>query len=115
MGTFTYIGRAALQAKAIKALTQATVEAAEDLVGKAMPLTNVDTGAERAGIHADPPQVSGSGVTVKVATGAESGEYDLYQHEGTRYMSGTHFLEIPLLNHGPTYLEHIAKAAREEF
>lgn len=115
MGEFRFIGEAVLQAKGMAAITQATVEAAEDLVGKAQPLTRVDTGAERAGIHAEPPNVGGASVTVRVSTGGESSEYDIYQHEGTYKMSGTHFIEIPLLEHGPTYKAHIAKAARAAF
>lgn len=115
MGTFNYVGLGVLTAKGIAAVVQATNETAEDLVGKAQPLARVDTGALRGGIHAEPAVVTGSGVTARVSTGAETDEYSFYQHQGTRYMSGTHYLERPLIAEGEVYREHIAAAARGEF
>jgi hypothetical protein len=115
MGEFRYCGLQVLTAKAVAALTQATTEVAEDLVGKAQPLARVDTGALRAGIHVQGVEVSATSVVATVSTGAETDEYSLYQHEGTRYMSGTHYLEVPLIEEAPVYREHIARAARERF
>jgi hypothetical protein len=117
MGQFSYIGTEALTALGRAALKAAVTESAEDLVGKAQAETRVDTGAERAGIHVD--SVSGVGsnaslasYTAVVSTGGASSEYDIYQHEGTYKMSGTHFLSGPLIEHRGAYLEAIARAAR---
>jgi hypothetical protein len=50
-----------------------------------------------------------------VSTGGETEQYAFYQHEGTRYMSGTHYLERPLLEEAPVYKAHIAAAVRGQF
>ena len=135
------MGTPALLAKGMAAVTQATVESGEDLTGKAMAAeTAVDTGALKAGIHAEPPKISGFSVTVRVATGGESSEYAIWVHEGTgphiiraKNAKFLHFgnvfvkqvnhpgtkaikyLERPLLENAPVYLAHIAKAARAVF
>ena len=115
MGTFVYVGLPVLTGKALAALEQATAEACEDLVGLAQPLARKDTGALRGGIHVESITVSANGVRGLVSTGAETDEYSFYQHEGTRYMSGTHFLERPLLEEAAVYREHIAASVRGEF
>lgn len=115
MGEFSFIGVAALVARAEAGMVDGVTQCAEDLVGKAQPLTRVDTGAERAGIHAEAAEVSGTSVSVKVTTGGESNAYDLYQHEGTRYMSGTHFLSIPLIENRSVYEEIMSRAIRGAF
>jgi hypothetical protein len=115
MGTFRYVGLPALEKKALNALKVATAQACEDLVGKAMPLARKDTGALRGGIHVDSVIATGDGVRGRVSTGAETDEYSFYQHEGTRYMEGTHYLEVPLLEEAPVYKAHIAAAAAREF
>ncbi len=115
MPEVSFIGVAVLQAKARAAVVKATAEAAEDLVGKAQALTRIDTGAERAGIHVESVTATGDGATAIVSTGGASSEYDVYQHEGTYKMSGTKFLETPVMQHGETYKAHIAAAANSVF
>lgn len=111
MGQFRYIGIGALQARAMKAVKSATEQSAEHLVGAAQPLTRVDTGTERAGIHATDATVYALSVIARVQTGGASSEYDIYQHEGTRFMSGTHFIAIPLIENRPVYREAMRRAA----
>lgn len=106
---------AALQARAMQAVQTAVEQSAEHLVGEAQPLTRVDTGTERAGIHATDAQVSGTTVTARVQTGGASSEYDLFQHEGTIYMTGTHFISIPLIENRPLYIEAMRRAAAAVF
>ena len=112
MGRFRYIGTQALIARGRGAIRQAVTDSAEDLVGKAQARTRVDTGAERAGIHVDSVTASGNTVTAVVSTGGASSEYDIYQHEGTYKMSGTHFLAHPLIENRAVYLAAMAAAAR---
>ena len=115
MPSVTFCGVAVLQARAVQACTQAVAEAAEDLVGKAQPLARVDTGTLRASIHVESVSPSGNGATAKVSTGGESSEYALFQHEGTRYMSGTHYLEEALLQNADVYVQHLQDAANSAF
>jgi hypothetical protein len=121
MGEFHYIGTEVLEAKARAALKAAVTESAEDLVGKAQAVTPVDTGTLKSSIHVD--SVSGAGsngmtatYTATVATGGESSEYAIYVHEGTsRGMPSFKYLEGPLIDNRPVYVEAIARAARGEF
>lgn len=112
MGEFRYIGTAALIARGMSAIEQAVTDSAEDLVARAQERTRVDTGTERAGLHVDDVARTASSVIATVSTGGESSEYDIYQHEGTYKMSGTHFLSGPLIEHRGVYREAIARAAR---
>ena len=105
MPQVSFVGVAAIQARAVQACTRAVAEAAEDLVGKAL----------RASIHVEGVSPSGNGATAKVSTGGESSEYALFQHEGTRYMSGTHYLEEALLQNADVYVQHLQDAANSAF
>lgn len=96
-------------------MLEAVTESCEDLVTQAQPYTRVRTGAERAGIHVESVTGGGFTVTGTVSTGGESSAYDIYQHEGTRYIEGTHFLERALLENSATYAEAMARAARGQF
>lgn len=121
MGEVTYIGLAVLTAKGRAAVKQAVTEAAEDLVGRAQEAAPVDTGTLRASIHVD--SVSGQGsnatqaaFTAIVATGGEASEYAIPQHEGTsRGVPATKYIERPLIESRPVYLEAMSRAARGEF
>lgn len=115
MGEFRYVGIGALQARAMKACKRAVEQSAEHLVGEAMPLTRVDTGTERAGIHATDATIYANSVIARVQTGGASSEYDFFQHEGTKYMSGTHFISIPLIENRPFYIEAMRRAAKAVF
>lgn len=87
-------------------------ESAEDLAGKAQAAAPVDTGTLRASIHVESVTQSGFTVTATVATGGEANEYAVYQHEGTsRGVPATKFLEGPLIEHRPAYLEAIRRAS----
>ena len=139
MPEVTYIGMAALQARAIEALTSGVAKAAHDLEGRAKAATPVDTGTLRASIHVDGPQVGGMSVEARVQTGGESSAYSIFVHEGT----GPHkivahgkalawdggfaksvnhpgtppfkFLERPLIEMAGVYEAFIAAAARGAF
>lgn len=116
MGTFRYIGLPALIAKGMDALEDATGKAAEDLQGRAQAAAPVDTGTLRASIHVEGPRVEGRSVTALVATGGESSEYSIYQHEGTsRGVPATKFIEGPLITMAPVYRAYLERAMRSAF
>ena len=115
MPSVSFVGVAVLQARAVQACTKAVGEAAEDLVGNAQPLARFKTGTLRGSIHVESIAPSGNGATAKVSTGGESSEYALFQHEGTRYMSGTHYLEQALLQNAAVYVQHLEDAANAAF
>jgi hypothetical protein len=142
MGEFRFIGEAALIAKGVAAVHSAVVESAEDLVGKAMEATPVDSGTLKASIHVDSVEMSGMGATATVATGGESSEYAIPVHEGSvaheiRAKNGkalawpgaahpvaavmhpgaapTKFLEGPLLANRHLYVEAMRRAASGQF
>ena len=115
MPSVSFVGVAVIQARAVQACTRAVAEAAEDLVGKAQPLARFKTGTLRGSIHVESIAPSGNGATAKVSTGGESSEYALFQHEGTRYMSGTHYLEQALLQNAGVYVQHLEDAANAAF
>lgn len=112
MGEFRYIGTAALLAKGRAAIYQAVVDAGDNLAEAAQDRAREDTGAERAGIRRRRPKSSGNTVTVVVSTSQKSSQYDVFQHEGTHKMSGTHFISGPLIENRDDYLRRIASAAR---
>ena len=58
---------------------------------------------------------SGNGATAKVSTGGESSEYAFFQHAGTRYMGGTHYLEEALLQNADVSVQHLQDAANSAF
>lgn len=116
MPQVAYIGLPALIAKGMGALEDAVGKAAEDLQGRAQDVAPVDTGTLRASIHVEGPTSGGSSVEAKVATGGESSEYAIYQHEGTsRGVPATKFLEIPLIQMSPVYRAYLEQAMRSAF
>lgn len=140
MGEFRYIGTQTLLAKGIAAVTEAVEQSANHLVAAAAAAAPVDTGTLRASIHTDGARVGGFTVTAKVATGGEANDYAVYVHEGTgphiiRAKNGgflhfgdtfvrsvhhpgtiaTKFLERPLLEYRPLYLEAMRRAAAAAF
>lgn len=142
MPEVTYIGLAALQARAMAALAQGVTLAAEDLEGRAKGATPVKTGTLEGSIHTDGPNTAGFAVTAKVSTGGESSGYAIMVHEGTgphvirpagkkalSWPGAAHpvksvshpgtpafkYLERPLLQMAPVYREFIARAARAAF
>lgn len=142
MGSFSYIGYGALQAKAMAALTAGVTQGAEYLVGQQQAAANVDTGTERAGIHVEGVTVGGLSVTARTSTGGESSDYDIPQHEGAgpheitardggalAWPGGAHpvksvqhpgnpanpFMAEPLLASRPLLKEFLARAARGVF
>lgn len=116
MPQVTYIGLPALIAKGMGALEDAVGEAAEDLQGRSQAAAPVRTGTLRASIHVEGPTTSGMTVEAKVATGGESSEYAIFQHEGTsRGVPATKFLERPLIEMTPVYRAYIEQAMRSAF
>lgn len=139
MPQVTYIGLAALEARAIEALASGVTKAAHDLEGRAKAATPVDTGTLRASIHVDGPQIGGMSVEARVQTGGESSGYAAFVHEGTGphkitahggglafngivVKSVNHpgtpafkYLERPLLGMTPVYLAYLQRAAAAAF
>lgn len=142
MGTFTFIGEAALIAKGVAAVHSAVTEIAEDFVGQAMAVTPTDTGTLKASIHVESITADGLGATATVATGGESSEYAIPVHEGSvaheirakngkalAWPGGAHpvkavmhpgaaptkYLEAPLLANRPLYLLAMQRAAAGQF
>ena len=139
MPEVTYVGLAALEARAIEALASGVTKAAHDLEGRAKAATPVDTGTLRASIHVDGPQVGGMSVEARVQTGGEASGYAAFVHEGTGphkitahggglafngivVKSVNHpgtpafkFLEGPLIQMAGVYEAFIAAAARGAF
>lgn len=116
MPSVTYIGLPALIARGMGALEDAVGKAAEDLQGRAQAVTPVDTGTLKASIHVEGPTSGGMAVEAKVATGGESSEYAIYQHEGTsRGVPATKFLEIPLIEMSPVYRAYLEQAMRSAY
>lgn len=89
MPEVTYIGLAPLLAKAQEAVTNATTQSGEHLVGAQMAAAPVRTGTLRASIHIDTVESGGGSCTVTTATGGESSGYAIFVHEGT----GAHVIE----------------------
>lgn len=124
MAEISYIGFEALRARAIAAVEMAVNQSAEDLVGRSMEATPVETGTLRASIHTDGAEVAGDEVKAIVATGGESSAYAAYIHEGHRadgshviraYPGGAKFIERPLIEGAPAYVEAMRRAAAEAF
>lgn len=116
MGQFRFVGQAALEAKAMRALTRATAKCAHDLEGRAKEAAPYKTGTLEGSIHAEDPKASGTTVTAEVKTGGEADEYAVYQHEGTsRGVPATKFLEGPLLEMAPVYIASLQAAMKGEF
>ena len=139
MPQVTYIGLAALEARAVEALASGVTRAAHDLEGRAKAATPVDTGTLRASIHVDGPQIGGMSVEARVQTGGEASGYAAFVHEGTGphkitahggglafngivVKSVNHpgtpafkFLEGPLIQMAGVYEAFIAAAARGAF
>ena len=139
MPQVTYIGLAALEARAVEALASGVTRAAHDLEGRAKAATPVDTGTLRASIHVDGPQIGGMSVEARVQMGGEASGYAAFVHEGTgpheirahgkalafdgHFAKSVHhpgtpafkFLERPLIGLAGAYREFIAAAARSVF
>ena len=139
MPEVTYVGLAALEARAIEALTSGVAKAAHDLEGRAKGETPVDTGTLRASIHVDGPTAGGMSVEARVQTGGEASGYAIFVHEGTGpheirahgkalafngvFAKSVHhpgtpafkFLERPLVQMAGVYEAFIAAAARGAF
>lgn len=137
-----YIGYAALEARAMFALSSAVMKAAEDLQGRAQAETPVKTGTLKASIHVEGPEVGAKSVSARVATGGEASEYAIAVHEGVGPhtitptnaqalywpgaahpvksvnhpgFAGRKYIERPLLSMLPTYQALISAAARMTF
>jgi hypothetical protein len=124
MAEVKYIGLAAMRARALAAIEEAVNQSAEDLVGRAMEATPVETGTLRASIHTDGAEVAGDEVKAIVATGGESSAYAIYIHEGHRadgshviraYPGGAKYLERPLIEGAAAYAEAMRAAAEAAF
>ena len=100
------------------AIGHAVGQAAEDVQGRAQAqlADHVVTGNLKASIHVEGPEVAGMGVEAKVATGGESSEYAIFQHEGTsRGVPATKFIEAPLIGMAPVYRAYIEQAMRSAY
>lgn len=142
MPEVAYIGQAAIQARAIAALTGAVTKAAYALQGDCQAQTPVETGTLKASIHVEGPDVGAMSVEAKVATGGESSTYAIAVHEGIAPrtitptnkqalywpgaahpvksvnhpgFAGRKYIERPLLAARPQLLAFIQAAGREAF
>ncbi len=116
MGSFHYIGLAALLGKGRAAVHDGTVDNAEDeFVGKVQDATPVDTGTLSESVHVASVERTATSVTVTVATGGEADEYAVYVHEGTSDTPAFKFMEQPLIANAEPLRESIARAARGQF
>lgn len=115
MAIFEFIGTAALIERGMAALEQAVAESLEDLLGKVMPETPVDTGTLKASEHVDGPQRKGFVVEGRVTTGGESSDYAIYVHEGTSKMDARPFIEGPLLEHQAVHIQHVHDACKRAY
>ncbi|MGH2878950.1 MAG: hypothetical protein ACRDK4_05000 [Solirubrobacteraceae bacterium] len=124
MAEFRYIGLSALVAKGRAAVAAGVTDCAEDLVGKSQDATPVETGTLKASIHTSDLEWRGNIALMRVQTGGESSLYAIYIHEGHRkdgthiiaaYPDGAKYIEGPLLDERPVYLERLARSGRSEF
>lgn len=82
MPVYRFVGRAALERRALDALEDALTDAAEFLAGEAQNAAPVDSGDLKASIEAGPAERSPDGVEVKVTTGPEVDDYAVVQEVG---------------------------------
>lgn len=118
MGMFRYIGLGALEAKGRRAVSQAVTDSANDLVEQAGSVTPIETGALRASIQADPPEIAGDVVKVVVHTGGEVSDYAVVQHEHEEFHHDegqAKYIEEPLIRNRTLYREHMRRAMNGEF
>lgn len=124
MAEVRYIGLAELRARGMGALVEGVEQCVEDLIGRAMPEIPVESGTLQASLHAEGPEVSGDEVKAIVATGGEASAYAIYIHEGHRedgshviraYPGGAKYLERPLIEGRPVYLELMRRASAAAF
>lgn len=83
MGESSYIGLAALEAKAMAGLTQGVMLGAEYLAGQQQAAAPVRWGTLKASIHVAEVVTAGYTVRARTATGGEASAYAVFVHEGT--------------------------------
>lgn len=118
MGEFRYIGLAALEAKARRAVQRATVESANHLLSEVVPATPIEEGTLRGSEQVGPIMAKGNWIEIQVFTGGESSDYAIPVHErddASHAQGQAHFIEEPLIRNKPLYQEAMRRAARGEF
>jgi hypothetical protein len=118
MGEFRYIGLAALEAKARRAVLRAVKDSANDLLKQVVPATPIEEGTLRGSEQVGELQVHGNWVEIKLFTGGESSDYAIPVHErddASHAQGQAHFIEEPLIRNKPLYQEAMRRAARGEF
>lgn len=125
MAEVSYIGLAALEAKAMAAVVGAVNSSLEHLTGKSIEAeTAVVSGNLRSSIHSTGALAAGFFVSGRVQTGGEADAYAAYIHEGHRrdgshiigaYPGGLQYIRKPLLENRDFYVVAMERAAREEF
>lgn len=101
---------------ALGALTQAAVKEQQETITDAQAQTPVETGALRASGTVDPPQVSGTSVTVKAGFGGAASGYAIYVHEimdNHHPVGNAKFLERPFLARAPQVTTELAKSVEQ--
>lgn len=138
----TYIGLKAILAPGIAATTAVVTEGAAALQKMQAAEAPIKDGTLAAGIHIKSIEVGGTSVVATIATGAESSEYAVPQHEGSaphvirarnaRALSWpgaahpvkqvnhpgnppTKFMENPLIAFAPDFLAKYAALARAAY
>lgn len=135
----SYIGLAKIMAPGIAATQAVVTQGAAELSKRQAAAAPIDEGTLAAGIHVKDVSVGGTSVTATIATGAESSDYAVPQHEGSaphviRAKDGgalnwpgaahpvrqvnhpgnppTKFMEDPLIAFGPEFVAKYAALAR---
>jgi hypothetical protein len=112
----TYKGITHIVKKGEHATIDAVAESAEALAGAAQGNAPFKTGTLKGGIHVEGPSMDGGTATAIVATGGESSEYAIPQHEGTSTgVPATKYMERAAIAHAPVHKAAMGAAARKEF
>ncbi len=85
----TYIGLKAIMAPGIAATKVLVTQGAHELAGRQADAAPIKEGTLGAGIHVASVEVGATSCEATIATGAESSDYAIPQHEG----SGPHVIE----------------------
>jgi hypothetical protein len=110
-----YIGLAALEGKARRALVHATLRSGVHLLAEIAPETPVDTGELRGSEHLSDIDLRGDRVELKVVAAAPHAIYVHERDELQHAVGQAHFVEEPLVRNRRRYLDDIRDAARREF
>lgn len=117
MGEFHFIGVDALRARAIAALEEEMVDAADEVLTAAKVMTPELSEILERSERTSEPRVSAKGVSVRIIAG-EGTDYAVIVHEKDAIHHDTgsaHFLARPVLAYIPRLGERVAQAAKRAY